>query len=173
MKQLWAPWRMAYLEEQPATGCFFCAAFTTDDPRGQLVLARDAHAVVMLNKFPYGNGHLLVAPREHVGRLEDLPDGAFDALMATVRRAATALRATFQPEGMNIGMNVGRAAGAGVADHCHWHLLPRWNGDTNFLPLLAETKVISEHLATTYDRLLPAFAGADPHAAQTKSRSSS
>lgn len=157
MKQLWAPWRMAYLEEQPPSGCFFCAAFASDDLRAHLVLARDSEAIIMLNKYPYGSGHLLVAPRAHASRPEDLPDGPYAGLMAGVRRGATALRATFAPEGMNIGMNVGRAAGAGVADHCHWHLVPRWNGDVNFMPLLAEVKVISQHLETTYDRLLPAF----------------
>ncbi len=148
---------MQYLEEVPSTGCFFCAAIAADDLRARLVLARDEHTITMLNKFPYGNGHVLVAPRAHVGTLEDLDDAAYDALGRAVRRASTALRAAYAPEGLNIGMNLGRAAGAGVADHCHWHLLPRWNGDTNFMPLLAEAKVISEHLETTYDRLAPLF----------------
>ena len=148
---------MQYLEEGPSTGCFFCAAFIAEDVRANLVLARDAFTITMLNKFPYGNGHLLVAPRGHAGLLEELEDGAYDALGRAVRRAAAVLRAAYAPQGMNIGMNLGRAAGAGVADHLHWHLLPRWNGDTNFMPLLAEAKVISEHLETTYDRLVPLF----------------
>jgi ATP adenylyltransferase len=157
MKTLWAPWRMAYLEEPPSTGCFFCAALASADDRAHLVLAREPDAIVMLNKYPYGSGHLLVAPRAHIGRLEELADAAYAALMSAARRAMVALRETFAPEGMNIGMNVGRAAGAGVVDHCHWHLLPRWNGDTNFMPLIGEVKVMSEHLDATYDRLRPRF----------------
>ena len=157
MKTLWAPWRMTYLEESPSPDCFFCAALASDDDRAHLVLARPSDAIIMLNKYPYGSGHLMVAPRAHVGRPEELPQGAYGALMEAVRRSAEGLRAAFSPEGMNIGMNVGRAAGAGVADHCHWHLLPRWNGDTNFMPLLAEVKVMSEHLTATYERLRPHF----------------
>jgi len=156
MKTLWAPWRMQYLEEPP-TGCVFCSALASDDERGHLVLVRDAAAVILLNKYPYGHGHLLVAPRCHLGRPEELADAEYDALMRAVRRAAVALGEAFKPQGMNIGMNLGRAAGAGVADHCHWHLLPRWNGDTNFMPLIGEVKVLSEHLLTTYDRLRPLF----------------
>jgi diadenosine tetraphosphate (Ap4A) HIT family hydrolase len=98
----------------------------------------------MLNKFPYGHGHLLVAPVRHVALPEDLADGEYEGLMHAVRRAARALRTTFTPEGMNIGMNLGSAAGAGVADHCHWHLLPRWNGDTNFMPVIGDVRVMSE-----------------------------
>jgi ATP adenylyltransferase len=158
MKTLWAPWRMAYLEEPPPTGCFFCAALASADDRAHLVLARDPDSIVMLNKYPYGAGHLLIAPRAHVDRPEELSEAAYVALANSVRRAAMALSAAFAPEGMNIGMNVGRAAGAGVADHCHWHLLPRWNGDTNFMPLIGEVKVMSEHLEATYERLRPRFA---------------
>lgn len=158
MKTLWAPWRMAYIEEPAPGGCFFCAAFASDDEHAHLVLARDAEAIVMLNKYPYGSGHLLVAPRAHVGRPEELAEDGYAGLMRGVRRAAVALRAVFTPDGMNIGMNVGRAAGAGVADHCHWHLLPRWSADTNFMPLIGEVKVMSEHLETTYQRLRQHFA---------------
>ncbi len=158
MKTLWAPWRMSYLEEGPSAGCFFCAALASDDDRAHLVLARPADAIVLLNKYPYGSGHLMVAPRAHVGRLEDLSVEAYGLLMDAVRRATIAVRKAFAPEGMNIGINIGRAAGAGVADHCHWHLLPRWSGDTNFMPLLAEVKVMSEHLSATYERLRPHFA---------------
>ncbi len=153
MKTLWAPWRMTYLEEAPRAGCFFCAAVASADDHAHLVVARLPEAIVMLNKYPYGSGHLLVAPRAHIARPEELAGAAYAALMEAVRLAAGALRAAFTPEGMNIGMNIGRAAGAGVADHCHWHLLPRWNGDTNFMPLLAEVKVMSEHLEATWERL--------------------
>ena len=111
MKRLWAPWRMQYLEEPARSGCFFCAAVESDDERAHLVLAREAEAVVMLNKFPYGHGHLLVAPRRHAGRMEELTDPEYDALQRAVRRAAVALTAAFKPEGMNIGMNLGRHAG--------------------------------------------------------------
>jgi ATP adenylyltransferase len=157
MKQLWAPWRMAYLGEPQPAGCFFCAALASSDDAAHLVVARDAHAITLLNKSPYGPAHLLVAPRAHVGRPEELAADAWAGLMLSVRRAAEALRAAFEPEGMNLGMNVGRAAGAGVPDHCHWHLLPRWLGDTNFMPLIGETRVLSEHLETTRSRLQPFF----------------
>ncbi|MCC6848942.1 MAG: HIT domain-containing protein [Deltaproteobacteria bacterium] len=152
MERLWAPWRMQYLADAPPPGCFFCAAAESDEAR-LLVVARAPHAVTMLNKFPYGHGHLLVAPRAHVAAPEDLAAPAYDGLMRAVRRAALALRAAFAPDGMNVGMNLGRAAGAGVADHCHWHLLPRWNGDTNFMPVIGDVKVMSEHLEATLARI--------------------
>lgn len=158
MERLWAPWRMQYIEDPAPPGCFFCAAARHDDPRRLLVVARDEHAVTMLNKFPYGHGHLLVAPVRHVALPDDLEDVAYDGLMRSLRRAAGALRAAFSPEGMNVGMNLGRAAGAGVADHCHWHLLPRWTGDTNFMPVIGDVKVMSEHLEATLTRLQAHYA---------------
>jgi ATP adenylyltransferase len=154
MKRLWAPWRMQYLEDvAPPPGCFFCAAATTTDLDAELVVGRDEHAITMLNKFPYAHGHLLVAPMRHVAMLEDLAQAEYAGLMHAVRRAGSALRTAFTPHGMNIGMNLGTAAGAGVADHCHWHLLPRWNGDTNFMPVIADVRVMSEHLAATLERV--------------------
>jgi ATP adenylyltransferase len=158
MKTLWAPWRMQYLESPAPGGCFFCAALASDDEHAHLVLAREPHAVILLNKYPYGHGHLLIAPRRHLALPEELTDAEYDALMRALRRAAVVLGRAFKPEGMNVGMNLGRAAGAGVADHCHWHLVPRWNGDTNFMPLVGEVKVISEHLETAFERLRPLFA---------------
>ena len=143
---------MEYLEE-PAPGCFFCAALGSADERAHLVVTREADAIIMLNKYPYGHGHLLIAPHRHVPRPADLTDDEYQALARALLRAGTVLERAFGPEGMNIGMNLGRAAGAGVTDHCHWHVLPRWSGDTNFMPLLAETKVMSEHLHATLDRL--------------------
>jgi ATP adenylyltransferase len=158
MQRLWAPWRIQYVEETAPPGCFFCHATTHDDFLATLTVARDAYAVTMLNKFPYGHGHLMVAPLRHVALLDDLCDAEYDGLMRAVRRAAQALRATFSPEGMNLGMNLGAAAGAGVADHCHWHLLPRWHGDTNFMPVLGDVKVMSEHLHATLARVRAHYA---------------
>ena len=154
MERLWAPWRMQYLLEQPVpAGCFFCAAAASDDWRTHLVVTRDPHAVTMLNKFPYGHGHLLIAPTRHVASLDDLDDADYDGLQRALRHAARTIQRAFRPEAMNLGMNLGRAAGAGVADHCHWHALPRWAGDTNFMPILADVKVMSEHLLATLERL--------------------
>lgn len=162
MQVLWAPWRMAYITGPKDSGCIFCAAVQAGDLRGQLVLAQQP-AVVMLNKFPYSNGHLLVAPRRHVANLNELSRGEFQVLMEMLQRATGVLADAFRPEGMNVGMNIGAAAGAGVADHAHWHIVPRWVGDTSFMPVFAEVRVIPEHLEATYDRLKPVFdaAGGD------------
>jgi ATP adenylyltransferase len=153
MERLWAPWRMQYLEEPAPAGCFFCAALENGDDVAHLVVARNAAAVTLLIKYPYGHGHLLVASRRHVGALTDLSDADYDGLLRAVRAAERTLRRAFAPEGMNIGLNLGRAAGAGVADHLHWHLLPRWNGDTNFMPVIGDVKVMSEHLLAAFERI--------------------
>jgi ATP adenylyltransferase len=157
MQVLWAPWRMAYVGGPKAAGCIFCTALTTDDLRAALVLAQHP-AVVMLNRFPYVSGHLMVAPPRHVADLRALPADEFQTLMGVLQRAATLLADAYHPDGMNIGLNLGAAAGAGVTDHLHWHIVPRWGGDTNFMPMLAEVRVIPEHLEATYDRLRPLFA---------------
>ena len=159
MPVLWAPWRMAYIAGPKDNRCFFCTvpADPADWPDA-LVLAATPTVIVMLNRFPYANGHLMVAPRAHTGDLQNLPVDQFTDVMETVRCAARALQSVFSPEGMNIGINLGRAGGAGVADHLHWHLVPRWVGDTNFMPMIGEVRVNPEHLAATYDRLRPHFA---------------
>jgi ATP adenylyltransferase len=156
MQVLWAPWRMAYIGGPKTPGCIFCNALDTADRRGHLVLAREP-AIVMLNKFPYSNGHLLVAPRRHAARLGELSSDEFRSLMDSVHRTATVLSEAVRAEGLNLGMNMGAAAGAGVADHLHWHIVPRWVGDTNFMPMLADARVIPEHLEVMYDRLQPLF----------------
>jgi ATP adenylyltransferase len=156
MQVLWAPWRMAYIVGPKDSGCIFCAAAQSRDLRAQLVLAQQP-AVVMLNKFPYTNGHLLVAPHRHAAHLSDLPRDEFQQLMDMLQRATTVLADSLRPEGMNVGMNIGAAAGAGVADHAHWHIVPRWVGDTSFMPVFAEVRVVPEHLEATYDRLKPLF----------------
>ena len=156
MQVLWAPWRMAYIGGPKTSDCIFCAAVETDDRRGQLVLLQQP-AIVMLNKYPYANGHLMVAPRRHAAQLSALPSEEFHTLMRVLQHAVTLLADSLHPEGMNVGMNIGTAAGAGVADHVHWHIVPRWAGDTNFMPVFAEVRVIPEHLDAMYDRLKPVF----------------
>ncbi len=154
MQVLWAPWRMGYVAGQKEAGCIFCAASAAPDRRSSLVFIQHP-ALVMLNKFPYVNGHLLVAPRTHAADPSALAADEFRVLTDVVRRVISAVTEAFRPDGLNIGMNLGVAAGAGVADHLHWHIVPRWIGDTNFMPMLAEVRIMPEHLEATYDRLRP------------------
>ncbi len=157
MDVLWAPWRMAYVGRgRDESGCIFCAALT-GDPRERLLLGSTAHSLVMLNRFPYQNGHLMVAPRRHAGDLAVLPEAEHGDLAETLRRALASLGDAFRPDGFNLGMNVGAAAGAGVVDHLHWHIVPRWAGDTNFMPVFAEVKVMPQHLEATWELLRVAF----------------
>lgn len=158
MKQLWAPWRMAYIEQETEKlGCIFCTKPRAADQREALVVAQSRHSVVMLNKYPYNNGHLLVAPKRHENQISGLPAAEYDDMNETLRRAAQVVREVFHPTGMNLGMNLGKCAGAGVEDHMHWHIVPRWEGDTNFMPVLGETRVMPQHLLENYDRLQPYF----------------
>jgi ATP adenylyltransferase len=147
---------MTYIEDRSARGCIFCAA-TTGDARERLLLGTTAASLVLLNRFPYQNGHLMVAPRRHAAELHALPDPEHADLAETLRRSVRSLGERFQPGGFNVGMNLGVPAGAGVADHLHWHVVPRWSGDTNFMPVVGEVRVMPQHLLDTYDRLLPAF----------------
>jgi len=144
----------------PNEGCIFCTLpgreGATARRRG-LVLASDDLACVMMNRYPYAHAHLMVAPRRHTSDLLDLDSETTRAIDAGVRRAVTVLKAEYSPHGFNIGINVGRAAGAGIADHLHWHVVPRWEGDTNFMPTLADTRVMPQHIEETYDRLLHRF----------------
>jgi ATP adenylyltransferase len=157
MEVLWAPWRMTYIARaREARDCIFCAA-TAGDPRERLLLGTTAHSMVMLNRFPYQSGHLMVAPRRHTADLPGLPAAEHADLAETLRRALASLEAAVHPEGFNVGMNLGACAGAGVADHLHWHIVPRWSGDTNFMPALADVRVIPQHLLESYDRLRAAF----------------
>jgi ATP adenylyltransferase len=144
----------------PEPGCLFCRVREAppEEDRRNLVLHRTGDAIVLLNKYPYNNGHLMIAPRAHTGSLADLDDEQSLAVMRLVRRSLKVLEATMSPEGWNVGTNIGRAAGAGIPDHVHMHVVPRWNGDTNFLPVLDEVKVINEHLDRTWEKLSEAFA---------------
>jgi ATP adenylyltransferase len=158
VKQLWAPWRMAYIDQDAKeSGCIFCTKPRAVDLRDALVVAQTNHSVVMLNKYPYNSGHLLVAPKRHEKNLASLPPEEYDDMNEALRRAVTIVSNCFNPGGVNLGMNLGKCAGAGVEDHMHWHIVPRWEGDTNFMPVLSETRVIPQHLLDSYDRLKPHF----------------
>ena len=157
MEQLWAPWRLSYVAAAKAPSaadpCFICRGLAEQDDRQNLIALRAPRSVVVLNRFPYNNGHLLVAPRAHKGGLNDLDADELLETMETLRRMVRVLDDLMHPDGYNIGLNLGHAAGAGLPGHLHWHVVPRWHGDTNFMPLLADTKVIVQSLETLYDLL--------------------
>jgi ATP adenylyltransferase len=158
MKRLWAPWRMEYITAEQRPGCLFCRVLENpDDPDAELVVWRPRGAIVMLNKFPYNAGHVMVAPAAHQAEVDNLDDDQTADLMRALKRTIAVLRASLEPQGFNIGANTGRAAGAGIPDHVHFHAVPRWNGDTNFMPVLAEVKVVNEHLLQTAAKLRKAF----------------
>ncbi len=159
METLWAPWRMAYVERAQADlkdgGCIFCAAVS--DQGAELVVHRGPLAICLLNRFPYNPGHLMVAPVRHGGELEELGPEELQAVVLELRLATRVLRRELGCEGLNGGWNQGRAAGAGIEQHLHFHLVPRWNGDTNFMPVVADVKVVPEHLRATAEKLRLAF----------------
>lgn len=157
MEVLWAPWRGVYLSGPKPQECIFCSARDVPDPAEQYVLATHP-ALVMLNKFPYATAHLMVAPRRHTADFSGMPRDEACEVLATVQKATAILHEVYKPEGMNIGLNLGVAAGAGFADHLHWHVVPRWIGDTNFMPVVAGVKVMPEHLVAIYEKLKPYFA---------------
>ena len=154
---IWAPWRIEYIRRPKGDGCIFCRAVEADADRDNLVLTRGEKVFVILNRFPYTAGHMMVVPMRHVADPEDLELGEVTELWALFTRAKAALSQAFRPHGYNVGLNLGIAAGAGVADHLHLHVVPRWAGDTNFMPAVGEVAVISQHLADMYDSLTPCF----------------
>jgi ATP adenylyltransferase len=143
--------------EEESEGCFLCDKLAAEDDESSYILARRDEAFAILNAFPYNPGHLMVAPTRHIGELEALTPKELARSGELLRQSIRALKDSSSPDGFNVGMNLGRVAGAGVPDHLHWHVVPRWNGDTNFMPVLAETKVLPEALAHTYARLRPFF----------------
>jgi ATP adenylyltransferase len=154
MDRIWAPWRMQYIEKADRIeGCIFCVFPAQENDRDNLVLYRAEKCFIMLNNFPYNPGHLMVAPYKHTADMYALDDEELLNVMKTVRYAVRLLSEVMQPEGFNLGVNLGRTAGAGIVDHIHWHIVPRWNGDTNFMPVVADTKVLPESLMATYDKL--------------------
>lgn len=157
MQPLWAPWRMQYIESDKSGPCILCAKPRERDDAKNYILERSARSFVMMNIYPYSNGHLLVSPYPHADRPADLDDETMLDLSRTLGRAIERVRKALSPEGFNVGLNLGKAAGAGIDTHLHYHIVPRWNGDTNYMTLFAEVRVIPEHLDATYDRLRPHF----------------
>lgn len=159
MDRIWAPWRMTYLNSfVQEEGCIFCNAWNArDEDRERLVLARREHSLIMLNRFPYTSAHLMVVAARHTAELDDFSDGEMLDLMQGVRQARALLRKVARPHGFNIGVNLGEAAGAAMSEHLHIHVVPRWNGDTNFMPVCTDVRVISEGLPEAYDRLRAAL----------------
>jgi ATP adenylyltransferase len=165
MEHIWSPWRYKYIASADSVpGCVFCRVLQ-DQPentveerdRSNLVVFRASFNFVILNLFPYTSGHLMIAPYSHTGSLEGLDDATAAEIMQLAKRTVAALQAEYRPEGFNIGFNLGRAAGAGVADHLHLHVVPRWSGDANFVSVIGETRVLPEELTATYDRLKKHF----------------
>lgn len=165
MDHLWAPWRLSYVAApKPAAStpgaadCFVCRGVAGTADRDNLIALRSPLSVVVLNRFPYNTGHLLVCPLAHKARMDDLSPAELLDSQLTLRRLCAVLGKLLSPDGFNIGLNLGAAAGAGLPGHLHWHIVPRWNGDTNFMPVLADTKVIVQSLDALYDRLTAALA---------------
>lgn len=161
MKKLWAPWRAEYLHcigsSKGEKRCLFCVLKKGKQDRENLILYRGRLGFVVMNRFPYNSGHLMIAPFRHTANLEGLTTAEVAEIFQLMQKSIRVLKQEFKPQGFNIGANLGTVAGAGVAGHIHFHIVPRWQGDTNFMPLLAETKVVSEHLQTTYERLVRHF----------------
>ncbi|NMA53014.1 MAG: HIT domain-containing protein [Peptococcaceae bacterium] len=152
MDCIWAPWRSVYIGGNHGEGCVFCEKINSDDDEANLVLLRGDKIVVMLNLYPYNNGHLLIMPKRHVADMEELTVEEMNELMLMIQKMVKVLK-VFQPQGFNVGANLGRLAGAGIPGHIHFHIVPRWGGDTNFMPVIGNTRVISESLEVTYKKL--------------------
>ena len=157
MNHIWSPWRMEYIENSKADGCIFCLAQEKEDSAENLIAFRGSYSYVILNRYPYTSGHLMVVPFEHQPNLETLDSQTRAEMMELTSRCMTVLRKVYNPQGFNIGANIGEAAGAGVKEHVHIHIVPRWAGDTNFMSALAETRVLPEALEDTYQRVKKGF----------------
>ena len=147
MKNLWAPWRMAFIDpkDPPVPGCIFCVQPDAKNDTKYHILHRGKYCFMMLNLYPYNSGHLMIAPFEHIGALDELSPETLADMMAQAQWALRALRVAMKPDGFNMGINMGKVAGAGFAEHIHYHVVPRWNGDTNFMPVIGDIKVMPEH----------------------------
>ena len=163
MENLWAPWRIEYILGKREPYCIFCPEGNGHSDEERLILCRDRLTMVMMNKYPYNNGHLLVAPWRHVPILEELHADEMLELMRWVTHCTRVLKEVMRPDGFNVGLNLGAEAGAGVENHLHFHVVPRWRGDTNFMTVLGDVRSIPEHLQQTYAKLLPYFSKESIH----------
>lgn len=157
MEHLWAPWRMEYIKKAKEEGCILCHKPLEESDAANYILYRGEENFIIMNSYPYNTGHLMVAPYRHVANLDEFTDEELNEHFEIVRRSVRILRQVFKPDGFNIGMNLGRIAGAGIDRHVHSHIVPRWAADTNFMPLIADTNVINEALAETYHKLKGKF----------------
>ena len=155
--RMWTPWRLGYILSDKQTGCVFCEMLEAGDDRANLILLRSEHAFLVVNRYPYNNGHLMAVPYHHVDSLEKLSPAEVADMMALTELGVRALRHAMSPEGFNIGINIGKVAGAGVVDHIHCHTVPRWNGDANFMPVLGEVRLIPQDLWDTFDQIKQAL----------------
>jgi ATP adenylyltransferase len=156
-QRLWAPWRLEYIRGPKPDECIFCRAIESSDDEGNYVVHRGESAFVILNSYPYNNGHVMIAPYEHEPSIEPLGDETLLEMMLLVKRSITGLRKVYEPEGFNYGTNQGRIAGAGIEDHVHIHVVPRWGGDTNFMPVIGDTRVLPQALADSWQELRRVF----------------
>ncbi len=161
-RRLWAPWRLEYIKGPKPDECIFCSKPQRGDDAAARILERGEVCFSILNAFPYNNGHLMVAPFEHVGSIEGLDAATLAEMMALAQRSLAALRAAYGPDGFNMGINEGKIAGAGFDEHVHLHVVPRWGGDTNYMPVVGSTRVLPESLDSSYEALTEALAGAEP-----------
>ncbi|MFP4476728.1 MAG: HIT family protein [Desulfatibacillaceae bacterium] len=159
MKTMWAPWRIEYILGEKETGCVFCLALGEKD---DLTLYKGDRTLVVMNKFPYANGHLLVSPTRHVFGLDELSVEELGLLTKTVERSIEIVKRVMNPDGFNVGLNLGKVAGAGIEEHLHFHIVPRWFGDVNAMTVFADVRVIPEHIRSTHGKLLPHFEKLDP-----------
>lgn len=159
MDTLWAPWRMEYIRQPKTEGCFLCANFRSSEDRANLVLHRGKTCGLVMNRYPYNNGHLMVAPYRHIAGMHEMTDDERLEMMKLSDRAIAALRSVARPDGFNLGVNLGRVAGAGLETHLHLHVVPRWNGDTNFMPVVGCTKIVPQALEELGEQLRAALGG--------------
>lgn len=157
MDQIFAPWRMPYILGSKEDGCFLCKMFQEEDDRENLIVRRCEHIAIVLNRYPYNNAHLMVCPYRHVASIEELSPDEMTAMMSEAARCTGLMRQSMKAEGFNIGINMGAAAGAGLKDHLHLHIVPRWNGDTNFMPVIGQTKILPQTLDESRQALFKLF----------------
>ena len=160
MDRFWTPWRGEYIEKsitETNDGCVLCDLVDVEPSKSNLVVYSNKVSYVVMNKYPYNNGHVMIVPNKHVDSFEQLSDEEYQNLAMLLKKTIKVIQNVYSPQGCNVGLNLGRAAGAGLHEHIHYHVVPRWNGDTNFMPVFSEVKVISEHIHSTYDKLYKEF----------------